>query len=1311
MTNLFPLSIPQQEILFEQLIHPSGASYNISNVLEIQGKVDTTILQNALTFMVTANPMLSGKIIEKNSEYFIEYGTYPLQFELNPKEITAFTRESFYDYCQIENQTAINITQGEPLCKFVGVDLGNSFLLFLKFHHIVIDGTGVFMFFSILSDIYSNLLNGASISTSIFGSYQQYIEKQNFYLISEQYHSDQKFWKEFLLPKLESGYEGLKPVLNARNSGTINRFYSKHIEKNTNDNLLEKLQSLVINDFHYALMVLALSLKKVFNLNNPIICLPMANRWDENAKKTLGHFVSSLPFIVDLNTKEYPENFITSLKNVLKKCYRHKSYFHSHIVRDLQQNFHEEINIGEISFSFHKKKGEYQYGDLKSGHDLLNMDGNRPISIYFGDNNPNKGPRIDFIFGKNLFTQQQSDYFTTCFEKYYLELHNWLDKPFNEILSGIELLEGSEKSILLNTLNSSPTQQTTSKTIVDLFAAQVAKMPNHVALVHKGKVLTLSELHSKSNQLANFLLSKDLPAESIIGLLFEPSFEMMIGILGVLKAGYAYLPIESDLPETRKGFMLKDCNCTILLGKSGLEIPKDFSGAISLIDIENLDQYSKEQPNIQIHPDQLAYIIYTSGTTGQPKGAMLTHQNIANYTQWFVEEANISAADKTILLASYAFDGSYTNIYSCFVKGCTLFLASRDEVLNVDVMLDFIEMNEISFLKMTPTYFNTLFITVGTASKKLSKLRLIVIGGEAIRTDDVEKFHAQFSAVQIMNHYGPTETTVGSVFQMIDFDTFELYKQQPTIGKPIASTQIYLLDEYSQLVPYGVEGEIYIGGDGLARGYLNREDLTKEKFIDHPYKPNVRIYRTGDIGRWMPDGNLGYLGRKDEQVKIRGYRIELAEIESVLLKHEGVESCVVVANKKGKSQIELVAYVIGAASKDELHNYLNNTLPTYMIPTFIECIESIPYNSNGKVNKKLLPTPKIKGIKDNLFKPVVTLTEKNLAKIWSEVLEIPLEQIHLHSNFFELGGNSIFAVQLLRKIKTEMQVKINLKNVYTENTILLQSIAIDKEDKNSSDPNLVHFCTSTEQRYIFNIPTFAGFPGELEYLFNNISGYNVYGFIYTNKEDFINYCAESIIKIAQNATYISLIGTCTGGQQAFSIVQKLEAKGVKVDLLLMYDSKVRKEKLHFTEDQLHKFQSARAELLNENGYRYTKNENIYKEISQPALRYMCNHVMQGTIKSTIINLNTLENIFKASVQKEWKKVCIKYYTVLIHGIHSNMLLAPFKESNSLFALNIYNLEKKGGLHLKKYLYKEKIKNAIQNIKQKINSSSEKSNKI
>jgi bacitracin synthase 3 len=353
-------------------------------------------------------------------------------------------------------------------------------------------------------------------------------------------------------------------------------------------------------------------------------------------------------------------------------------------------------------------------------------------------------------------------------------------------------------------------------------------------------------------------------------------------------------------------------------------------------------------------------------------------------------------------------------------------------------------MNGISFLKMTPTYFNTLFIIPRAASKTLSSLRLIVIGGEAIRTDDVEKFHKQFSAVQIMNHYGPTETTVGSVFQLIDFELFENFKQQPTIGKPIANTQIYLLDEYSQLVPYGIEGEIHIGGDGLARGYLNREDLTKEKFIDHPYKSGERSYRTGDIGRWMPDGNLAYLGRKDEQVKIRGYRIELAEIESVLLKYEGIESCVVVANNKSNSQTELVAYTVGTATSDELRNYVKDILPTYMVPAHFECLESIPYNSNGKVNRKALPSPTPFGGKEIFLQPAVTLTEKTLAKIWSEVLDIPLENIHKNADFFELGGYSLKIIILISKLKTVFNIPINLSDVYANKKLEVLSILIDK---------------------------------------------------------------------------------------------------------------------------------------------------------------------------------------------------------------------------------------------------------------------------
>jgi acyl carrier protein len=295
-----------------------------------------------------------------------------------------------------------------------------------------------------------------------------------------------------------------------------------------------------------------------------------------------------------------------------------------------------------------------------------------------------------------------------------------------------------------------------------------------------------------------------------------------------------------------------------------------------------------------------------------------------------------------------------------------------------------------------------------------------------------------------MNHYGPTETTVGSIFQMIDFDTFEVFKQDPTIGKPISNTKIYLMDAFGHLMPYGVKGEIYIGGDGLARGYLNREELTKEKFIDHPYKPNVRIYRTGDIGRWMPDGNLAYLGRKDEQVKIRGYRIELAEIESILLKYEGIESCVVVANNKSNSQTELVAYIVGTAPSDKLRTYLNGILPTYMVPAYFECLESIPYNSNGKVNKKALPAPTPNVSDDISLMPPSTITEKTLAKIWSELLEIPLENMHKNADFFELGGHSLKIIILISKLKTVFNIPINLSDVYANKKLEVLSILIDK---------------------------------------------------------------------------------------------------------------------------------------------------------------------------------------------------------------------------------------------------------------------------
>jgi amino acid adenylation domain-containing protein len=1045
--NVIKIGIAQEEILYDQLIQPTSTLYNTSQIYEIEGTVDAGIMDKSIQFLLTQNSIFNSCLVENNASFYWELNAFSNQYESNPQYLTNLDYESLLAWCKNDNQKLFDLEGKEALYKIIGIQLADRFIIYAKFHHIWMDANGLGIFIQKLSAIYNHYKNNVSDEPTVFlGDYKNFIKAQEEYLNSEQYTIDKAFWSEYLHSKADCLQESIGKLNTNTNQSNQSNIKFLTFSRKPFDALFQKLKDKKVNDFHYAIVVLYCTLRKVFQVKSLNLTCPNANRFTPEAKETIGHYSSIKPLLIDVDLeKSTPSSLIQQIKEDRWATHNHQQYPFSHINREFKANDVEMGNLSKVSFSYERQLYSFPFEEkLNNEFRIYPVNNNAAIRISFTNRHIDKDPRVWFMCKEDLFSPEEIAYFIKTFETLYFSLIDQLDINIEKVLKNTKILTEPEEQFLLTRFNSNTTKENNSKTIVDLFAAQVAKMPDHVALVHKGKTLSLSELHIKSNQLANYLLSKDLPAESIIGLLFEPSFEMIIGILGVLKAGFAYLPIDSDLPEIRKGYMLNDCNCTILLGKSGLEVPKDFSGAITLIDIENLDQYNKEKPNIQIHPDQLAYIIYTSGTTGQPKGAMLTHQNIANYTQWFVEEANISDSDKTILLASYAFDGSYTNIYSCFITGCTLFLASRDEVLNVDVMLDFVEMNEISFLKMTPTYFNTLFISPVAASKKLNSLKLIVMGGEAIRTEDVQSFNKQFSHTQIMNHYGPTETTVGSVFQMIDFEAFEVFKQYPTIGKPIANTQIYLLDEYSQLVPYGVEGEIYIGGDGLARGYLNREDLTKEKFIDHPYKPRERIYRTGDIGRWMPDGNLAYLGRKDEQVKIRGYRIELTEIESVLLKNEGVESCVVVANNKGKSQTELVAYTVGTATSDELCNYVKDILPTYMVPAHFVRLESIPFNSNGKVNKKVLPSTTSNKTKDFPHIPPITLTEKTLAKIWSEVLDIPLEIMHKNADLFELGGHSLKIITLISRLKTVFNIPINLSDVYANKKLEVLSILIDK---------------------------------------------------------------------------------------------------------------------------------------------------------------------------------------------------------------------------------------------------------------------------
>ncbi|MCP4150465.1 MAG: amino acid adenylation domain-containing protein, partial [bacterium] len=473
-----------------------------------------------------------------------------------------------------------------------------------------------------------------------------------------------------------------------------------------------------------------------------------------------------------------------------------------------------------------------------------------------------------------------------------------------------------------------------------------------------------------------------------------------------------------------------------------LDTAPEFSG--EKIQIDDIKYYDGDNTDLEkiCSPQNLFYTIYTSGTTGRPKGGLLTNRNLVNYATWFTRMTKLSQRDRTVLVSSFAFDLGYTIFLGSLLSGGELHLISKDTYIDPSSLLDYIKEKSITYMKMTPSLFSIIVNSPGFTQENCSTLRLLVLGGEEIIPLDVEKAQSICTGLEVMNHYGPTETTIGSVARYIEPDRLENFINRPTIGKPINNTRIYILNAHLNPLPIGIPGELCIGGDGVARGYLNRQELTKQKFTADPFRENERIYRTGDMARRLPDGNVEFLGRKDNQVKIRGFRVELGEIEARLLEHNQIKDAVIITRDEQGTGKYLCAYCVPRTPGyvleiGELRQLLSENLPDYMIPAYFLQLEAIPLNPNGKTDKNALPEPEMKA--GGEYIPPADEREKQLVDLWAESLQVENETISAGVSFFDLGGHSLSAAILIAKIHKAFDVKVPIVTIFEKPTIREQS--------------------------------------------------------------------------------------------------------------------------------------------------------------------------------------------------------------------------------------------------------------------------------
>jgi len=623
-------------------------------------------------------------------------------------------------------------------------------------------------------------------------------------------------------------------------------------------------------------------------------------------------------------------------------------------------------------------------------------------------------------------------------EQFYALVQSVASNPQTAI-GKLEMLSDRARNQLLVEFNSTKADYQLDKCVHQLFEEQAERSPNRIAAVCENQQITYSELNARANQIAHYLQQLGVKPEVIVGLCVDRSLEAIAGILGILKAGGAYLPLDPAMPKERLALMLQNAQTPVLLTQQHLikKLPETKAYIVGLD--KDIPSFSPTT-FVSASPENLAYIIYTSGSTGTPKGVAIEHRQLLNYLHGIQEKLNLPSGANYATVSTFAADLGNTVIFPALCSGGCLHIISQERATDPQAIAAYFQQHSIDCLKIFPSHLKAL-LSASNASQILPKKRLI-LGGEPLMWNLIETIQKYNPDCSIFNHYGPTETTVGVLTYQVKMQGDRISETVP-LGRPLPNTQIYLLDSHLQPVPVGVAGELYIAGAGLARGYLNQPELTAEKFICKPLtqEPETRLYKTGDLARYLPDGNIEFIGRVEHQVKLRGFRIELGEIEAGLSHHPSVREAAVLLQENEPGNQRLVAYIVSHSKLsvqdsqliESLRSFLKEKLPEYMIPSAFVVLKALPLTPNGKIDRQALPAPSIAANFTDTFVGPRTPGEEILAGIWSQLLN--LKKVGIHDNFFDLGGHSLLITQLLAKVRECFQVELPLRVLFEAPTV------------------------------------------------------------------------------------------------------------------------------------------------------------------------------------------------------------------------------------------------------------------------------------
>ncbi len=1047
----YPLSYGQQALWFLNEFAPESRAYNISFAALIHSDVDLEVLRQSVQSLLNRHPSLSTVYGSVHGE--------PVQMPGQHKALF-FTQEDVSDWqakeiCARLNRDAVkpfDLKKGPLLRLSLLSQSDNRHFLLLSVHHIAIDLWSLVILFNELQELYPALKQQReAVLSPLPLRYTDFVFWQQKLLESEEGQRLWDYWRQQL-----SGCHNVLDLPTDRARPSVQSYAGANqtfaLTKDVSHGLRELVQAQGATLYMGLLACFNLLLHRYTGQEDILVGSPVANRTRAGLENIVGYFVDPVVLRSRFNDRMSFVDYLAQMKEVVLGALSHQDYPFSmlverfHPVRDpsrsplfqamfVLQKPPQQQKSGDISnFILGKKGSRTRLGDME----LESIELSQQVAMFDlmltmaeGD----EAIQASFQYNTDLFESSTIGIMISHFQTLVKAL---VDNPY-QALSEITLMSEGDKYLLLVEWNDTKIHYPQVACLQDMFVAQVNHTPDVIALIDEQSRYNYWELNRYANQVAHILQQVGVGPNQLVGICIPRQAKMVVAILAILKAGGAYLPIDSEYPQDRIDYMIQDSQIKVLITLT--EIAERLSShSLNFIcldsetEAKNIATQSEENPSHTATLNDLAYMIYTSGSTGRPKGVMIPHQGIANHMAWMQTTFPLSIGDAVLQKTPFSFDASVWEFFAPLFSGACLIVARPGGHRDSQYMAEVIEKYHITTLQLVPSALRMLLEVVSKDS--LQSLKRVYCGGEVLSPDLKEKFYRKVDDCVLVNLYGPTECTIDATYWQCERHS---HTALIPIGRPIANTEIYILDKSMNPVPVGVPGELHIGGLGLAKGYFNRDDLSKERFVPNPFseEANQRLYKTGDLARYLHTGSIEYLGRMDHQVKLRGYRIELGEIEVMLTKHRAVNACVVMAREDTPGNQKLVAYVIPEADTEpshaELRQHLLATLPDYMVPNDYLILDAFPYTPSGKVDRLALPAPSGPLLDDAAYVAPRTSVELSLANIWTEVLGAG--RVGIEDNFFEFGGHSLLATQVISRIEEQLNVSLPVRTIFETPTI------------------------------------------------------------------------------------------------------------------------------------------------------------------------------------------------------------------------------------------------------------------------------------